>query len=132
MILFCLGAGIFFYFWFSWGRIKYHFIEISSEGYKEVQPEALNNRGEVAGNATCANGARTGFFWSFPLGMIEIRSPAGKVTEVEDINDSGSVFGTLETASGERHLFLWTIAEGLRDLFPIHGQRVLFRSPLNE
>ena len=82
-----------------------------------TRPSAINNRGEIVGEAVnAAQSMFVAFLWTPRLGFVEIAENAAAF----DINDRGQVVGTWSPCgAGEEcahYGFLWTRKEGFRDL----------------
>jgi probable HAF family extracellular repeat protein len=87
---------------------------------------ALNNRGEIAGNARDALGAddpaSIAFLWTAATGRVALST---SFSQANALNASGRVVGTtaILTDSGltALHAFSWTAAGGMRDLGTLGG-----------
>lgn len=86
---------------------------------------AINDRGQVAGNANASSGIRHAYRWSPTTGIEDIGlfpggfSPA--FTTATAINDSGTVVGWGSNENGDGHGFVWTRKTGLIDLGTLGG-----------
>ena len=85
---------------------------------------AINDAGEIVGNATTANGKMRAFRWTALTGMVELPLPAGS-SDAYGINNKGVVTGVLyaeaQTGVIVRHAFRWSAALGYEDLGALGG-----------
>lgn len=85
---------------------------------------AINNLGQVVGNAYAPDGRFHAFFWSprggmRDLGLFGSRPDSASVATA--INDAGEVVGAATLNNGNYHAFLWTRQKGLHDLGTLGG-----------
>ena len=83
---------------------------------------AINDSGQVAGQADTANGEIHAFLWSASTGMIDLGAlpNASPSSFGVKINASGQVAGTSSAGSG-LHPFFWSLATGMVDLGAFAG-----------
>jgi len=79
----------------------------SAGGYSYLFPTALNNMGQVAGNATTVSGVDTAFFWQEDLGMIDLDLEAPPLGPVL-MNEYGQVVVNVNF-DGILRTFIFTI-----------------------
>jgi probable HAF family extracellular repeat protein len=72
---------------------------------------ALNNRGQVIGNARAGSGKFHAFVWEDGK-MTDLGTLGGKESVAVAINERGEVVGSSVTKSGETHAVLWTLRRG--------------------
>lgn len=79
---------------------------------------AINNRGQVVGNASTGTGVDHAFLWSKSTGMIDLgllHSGDG-YSFANGVNNSSTVVGLSGTSA-----FIWTLGSGMRDLGTLGG-----------
>lgn len=79
---------------------------------------AINNRGQVVGNASTSTGVDHAFLWSKGTGMLDLgllRSGDG-YSYATGVNNSSTVAGFSGSPA-----FIWTQASGMRDLGSLGG-----------
>ncbi|HTA22487.1 MAG TPA: DUF3466 family protein [Terriglobales bacterium] len=80
---------------------------------------AVNDRGQVVGQATTASGEIHAFLWTRDGGAQDLGTLGGSTSYASAINNSGQVIGSSETATGMNHAFLWTQESGMQDLMSL-------------
>jgi probable HAF family extracellular repeat protein len=77
---------------------------------------AINNSGQVVGEAQTASGAWHAFLWDSESGMRDLGTMSYGTSLATDINDNGVVVGRAVGAAA--HAFVWTEAGGMQPLRP--------------
>lgn len=79
----------------------------------QLEPVAINERGQVVVNATVHNDVRHAFLWQNGK-LLDLGTLGGKTSEAADMNDRGQIVGTSETKAirhsdggAIKHAFLW-------------------------
>jgi probable HAF family extracellular repeat protein len=92
---------------FLWNPVSGAYTELGFvPGSNSTEALALNNAGDVVGDATDANGIGQGFLWR--NGTIEpLMVPGATSTHPYAINDAGQVVGTTYGANWVRRGFVW-------------------------
>lgn len=115
------------------GEIYHAFIWSKSKGIRDLGTlggdgtsiaNAINNQGQVVGNAYASDGRFHAFLWSPREGMRDL----GLLGSLPDsfasgtaINEAGEVAGVGSVNSGSYHAFRWTRHKGLQDLGTLGG-----------
>jgi probable HAF family extracellular repeat protein len=102
---------------FVWTRAG-GMIDLGTLGGTVSDARAVNNRGEVAGMATAADGSGHLFRWTKESGMVDL-GRIGYSTEATAIDEAGTIVGTWRwsTADGPAdRAFRWTPTAGFEDL----------------
>jgi len=81
-------------------------IDLSNLGGKITLPIDINNRSQVVGTATTADGTEHGFLWDNGT-ITDISHPNAAAIQIGGINDLGQVAGTWRDSSGTENAFLW-------------------------
>ena len=68
---------------------------------------AINNSGQIVGQASTATGERHAVLWSGGA-ITDLGTLGGSVSQALGINNAGVVVGFSETAAGPGHAFLWS------------------------
>lgn len=96
----------------------YH--EITIPGATSVTTSAINNRGDVAGFFTDAQGTHA--FIRSPLGLVRVLNvPGASSTQVFGINDHREVVGDYTGSDGVMHGFTWAPTAGFQTVDDPHG-----------
>lgn len=83
-------------------------------GVTLVSPEAINEKGEVAGTLLMDNGiSPRAFFWSPSRGFIHPLGEGMEASQGAGLDDDGNVVGYF---GNQREAFIWNEARGLRSL----------------
>jgi probable HAF family extracellular repeat protein len=82
-------------------------LDLGTLGGAASTPAALNDAGQVAGEAGTADGLQHAFLWSAAGGMRDLGTLGGPGSTATGLNSSGWTVGTADTASGETVAFLW-------------------------
>jgi len=85
---------------------SYTFQQIGTFGGSASWAHAINNSGQVVGEALNKNGLSRAFLWENGK-MTDLGTLGGNQSAAHDINDAGQIVGWAETATGHRHAFLW-------------------------
>jgi probable HAF family extracellular repeat protein len=72
-----------------------------------IEPDAINNRGEVTGTGGDANGIEHAFLWKNGVATILETLPDTAESHGNSINDKGQVAGQSCTANGDCTVFVW-------------------------
>jgi probable HAF family extracellular repeat protein len=92
---------------FFWSR-QTGMVDIGSFGGSFGSANALNNRGQVAGEAYSTGDATDhAFIWSKSDGIRDLGTLGGTYSAATNLNDLGHVVGVSSVASGFTHTFLW-------------------------
>jgi len=83
-------------------KALYRVVILPSLGGGWTWPDAINDRGQVVGSSTTADGARHLFLWDREGGMRDL----GPVDGPAGINNEGQIAGTMRDPNGERRAFL--------------------------
>jgi probable HAF family extracellular repeat protein len=83
-----------------------------------VDPEALNDRGQIVGTAVTSQGNHL-FLWDHVTGMQDLGPViAGRL----DINNAGQIAGTIVDPNGNQQAFLWEAGKGRTMLGTLGGK----------
>jgi probable HAF family extracellular repeat protein len=85
---------------------------------------AINNLGQVVGDAYAPDGRFHAFLWSPREGMRDLGllgSRPDSASAASGINEAGEVTGAATLNNGNYHAFLWTRQKGLQDLGTLGG-----------
>jgi probable HAF family extracellular repeat protein len=97
--------------------------DLGTLGDEEVLAKAINEKGQIVGEAFTATGERHAFLWQngemIDLGTASCRGTACDAT-ANGINDLGHVVGYMGPVSGRPHAFLWMNGE-MTDLGTLGG-----------
>jgi probable HAF family extracellular repeat protein len=99
----------------------YTAIDLGTLGGDFSRAVAINDDGQVVGDARTAGGARPAFSWTQTGGMVDLGTLGGDSSFATEINDSKQIVGTSTTESGATHAFFWTQAGGMIDLGTLGG-----------
>ena len=91
-------------------------VDIGTLGGDSARAVAVNDRNQVVGCSTAANGETHAFLWQAATGMADLGTLGGGYSCATAINAHGLVAGQVMTPNGEFHVFLWDAATGMRDL----------------
>ncbi|WP_409269114.1 hypothetical protein [Massilia sp. BHUDP2] len=95
---------------------------LGGDGYSNAN--AINNLGQVVGNAYAPDGRLHAFLWSPREGMRDLGllgSRPDSASAASGINEAGEVTGAATLNNGNYHAFLWTRQKGLQDLGTLGG-----------
>ncbi len=81
-----------------------------------IQPEGLNESGEVVGVYFGAGGSENAFVYTKAQGTQEIMGLGGSQTAAFDVNDEGEIVGGTTLSDGDYRAFVYTEANGIIDL----------------
>jgi probable HAF family extracellular repeat protein len=84
----------------------YRTLQLGTLGGSESQARAINDRGQIVGDSTTAQGLTRGFLWSHGV-MTALGALGGSTARAVDINNRGQIVGFSDTASGLPHAVLW-------------------------
>lgn len=101
--------------------LSYSVTDLGTLGGSSSIAMAINNSGQVVGNAATDRGEAHGFLWQPGNGMIDLGTLGGKTSFATGINNSKQVAGYAETASGAMHAFLWRPDPVMIDLGTLGG-----------
>ncbi|MER7457219.1 hypothetical protein [Micromonospora sp. NPDC126480] len=96
---------------FLWQRGR--LTDLGTLGGSESVPADINERGQIVGTSTTADGARHAFLWDRGR-MINLGTPSGE-SGAQAVNDRGEVTGWTVAADGTRQSFRWHL--GVRTEF---------------
>lgn len=91
---------------------------------------AINNQGQVVGNAYAPDGRFHAFLWSPREGMRDLGllgSRPDSISSANGINEAGEIAGVASLNDGNYHAFLWIRQKGLRDLGTLGGTTSIAR-----
>jgi len=94
--------------------------QLPSLGGRTSFAEAINDRGEVAGESQDARGNLTAVLWDGGT-VRSLGTLGGPESTANQINPFGLVVGASSTATGGTDAFLWTLDHGLADLGSLGG-----------
>jgi probable HAF family extracellular repeat protein len=109
-------------------------VDLGSLGGDSVSPAAIDERGDVAGTATTADGSTHVFRWSRGTGMVDLGG-IGVTLAVRGLTDSGAIAGSWRpgSATSDYRSFLYTPGCGFQDLgLPVAAEGAAFVSALND
>jgi probable HAF family extracellular repeat protein len=106
-------------------------VDLGTLGGHDSAAAAVNESGEVVGEADTSSGSRHAFSWTQAGGMVDLGTLGGRESLASDVNDSGEVVGAASTSSGSQHAFSWTQAGGMVDLGTLGG-RESFANDVND
>ena len=102
------------------GARSYIATDLGTLGGAGSAATAVNNSGQVAGEAQTAGGDSHAFLWTAAGGMVDLGTLGGAAGAAA-LNDGGEVVGQAQTARGDVHAFMWTAAGGMVDLGTLGG-----------
>lgn len=82
---------------------------------------AVNNNGQVVGQASTPTGEEHAFSWSASGGMVDLGTLGGPSATANAVNSEGEVVGSSQTASGQTDPFVWTSSGGMVALGTLGG-----------
>jgi probable HAF family extracellular repeat protein len=86
---------------------RYKLVSLGTLGGETSQALAINERGDVVGDSSRADGSTHGFFWRAgkmaDLGVLA----GGDFSSAQDINDRGEIVGVSGIEGGERSAVIW-------------------------
>jgi len=85
---------------------SYQMIDLETLGGFYSGVSGINNRGQVAGTSTTADGFAHGYVWEQGA-MQDLGTLGGTLTYVAGINDAGQLTGESFAPDGNSHGFLW-------------------------
>ncbi|SCG40810.1 hypothetical protein OG423_25840 [Micromonospora zamorensis] len=94
--------------------------DLGTLGGNETVPADINERGQIVGTSTTADGVQHAFLWQRGR-MIDLGTPSG-ISGALAINDHGQVVGWSNSADGAARVFHWY--QGVRTEFPGYGARI--------
>jgi probable HAF family extracellular repeat protein len=103
-------------------------IDLGTLGGTLSVPSHINDRGQVVGMSTTADGHRHAFLWTQADGMIDLGTLGGLESAASAINEAGQVVGASnppgvpQPGGNPDHAFLWTAADGMIDLGTLGGE----------
>jgi probable HAF family extracellular repeat protein len=97
--------------------------DLGTLGGTQSVATAINDSGQVVGNADTAGGDTHAFVWDSLDGMTDLGTLGGHYSEAIAINASGQVAGWSHTAHGETHAFVWDSLNGMTDLGTLGGNQ---------
>jgi probable HAF family extracellular repeat protein len=103
-------------------------VDLGTLGGEESEAEAVDDAGQVVGNAATESGYRHAFFWTQSGGMVDLGTLGRTESEALAVNDSGQVAGVAINCPHEgggcssARAFFWTQAGGMVDLGTLGGQ----------
>jgi probable HAF family extracellular repeat protein len=103
--------------------------DLGTLGGAASTPVALNDAGQVAGNAEPVDGPQHAFTWSEAAGLRDLGTLGGPASTANGLNASGWVVGTADTADGATVAFLWR--DGAMDPLGTLGGRTSAASAIN-
>jgi probable HAF family extracellular repeat protein len=80
--------------------------DLGTLGGPDSRGEQINDRGQVLGSSTTAEGTTAPFFWDGAR-LHRVAAPGWARVTAAALNDRGQVAGTLSDASGRTSAFLW-------------------------
>ena len=95
--------------------------DLGTLGGKRSLAVAIDERGQIVGNSTTANGSQHAFLWE-DGDMRDLGTLGGRKSAARAINGRGQIVGASDTRSGREHAFLWQNGK-MRDLGTLGGQR---------
>ena len=99
--------------------VRYAVTDLGTLGGAQTEANAINDHGEVAGEADTVKGELHAFLWR--NGHIQdLGTLGGGRSVAQDINDRGQIVGEAELADGRTHAFLWENGR-MRDLGALGG-----------
>jgi len=81
-------------------------VNVGTLGGMQSSARAINDRDEVVGDSTLANGDTHAFLWRRGR-LTDLGTLGGHNSHAVDINNNGQVVGTSVTATGDEHAFRW-------------------------
>nr|WP_307742779.1 PKD domain-containing protein [Massilia varians] len=115
------------------GEIYHAFLWSRARGIRDLgtlggdgtsRASAINNLGQVVGDAYAPDGRFHAFLWSAREGMRDLGllgSRPDSASAASGINEAGEVTGAATLNNGNYHAFLWARQKGLQDLGTLGG-----------
>lgn len=115
------------------GEIYHAFLWSRARGIRDLgtvggdgtsRANAINNLGQVVGDAYAPDGRFHAFLWSAREGMRDLGllgSRRDSASAASGINEAGEVTGAATLNNGNYHAFVWTRQKGLQDLGTLGG-----------
>lgn len=100
---------------FSWTRTG-GFVNLGTLGGGDSIAWAINDAGQVTGQARTPDGGYPAFIWTAAGGMVNIGGLDLNWAQPMAINSSGTVVGYVQAAGNKQHAFAWSQADGMVDL----------------
>lgn len=110
----------------------YRVDDLGSFGPGDLVGLAINNKGEIAGYGTLANGTTRAFRWTEAGGLEDLGANGGWLSQAIGINDNGDVVGVYIDASNNPHGFLVKAGGVMQDLRTPERQIVRVNSITND
>ena len=95
---------------------RYDLVDLGTLGGRASRATAINDRGQVAGEAETKTGDLHAFLWSADGGLRDLGTPGGKFSRACALNDRGELVGEGEVSNRATVAFLWTPDGGLTNL----------------
>jgi probable HAF family extracellular repeat protein len=76
------------------------------QGASQSFATAINDRGQIVGYATMANGETHAILWD-KQDIYDLGTLGGTISQAQAVNNRGQIVGTSLTSSGISHAFLW-------------------------
>ena len=99
---------------------KFTVTDLGTLGGTNSGAVAVNERGQVVGSSSMADGSVHAFSWTKKGGMVDLGTVGGTNSAATLVNNSGQVAGSSDTAQGG-HAFSWTKNGGMVDLGTVGG-----------
>lgn len=107
-------------FAFVWSALG-GFQSLGTLGGNESHANAINNAGQVVGEAFTADGADHAFLWNTAAGMQDLGALAGDSVGYA-INDHGRAVGRTTVPTGFERAFVWQSSTGMFELGTLGGR----------
>lgn len=105
---------------FTWTK-QSGIVELGTLGGATSVASAINDDGEVIGNADTVDGNSHAFAWTKHAGMLDLGTLGGVSSNANAFNDAAQVVGTAYVPGGASHAFIWSHRSGMRDLGTLGG-----------